>query len=245
MSTPALRIAAIDDHELSLRGLASVVEGADDIDLVGTFSTVDALLAEPGVDRATDPGSAGTGGIGGIDLVVLDLRLRDDSDPAVNVERLRAVTPNILVLSSLESPFLVRRALRAGVLGMMPKSECAESLLAAIRDAASGRPVTTTEWAAVIDGDPVGYQIGDEHVPWQEVHLSPRQQQVLELYASGEPAKRVASVTGLTAATVQDYLKRIKQKYEAVGRRAQTKTDLVFAAQEDGYLPGPTDPVIG
>ncbi|HAJ52984.1 MAG TPA: DNA-binding response regulator [Corynebacterium variabile] len=232
MDTPTLRIAAIDDHELSLRGLASVVESADDIELVGMFSTVDDLLE--GLNDGDD-----------IDLVVLDLRLRDDSDPAVNVERLHALTGNILVLSSLESPFLVRRALRAGVLGMMPKSERAESLLAAIRDASSGRPVTTTEWAAVIDGDPVGYQIGDEHVSWQEVHLSPRQQQVLELYASGEPAKRVASVTGLTAATVQDYLKRIKQKYEAVGRRAQTKTDLVFAAQEDGYLPGPTDPVIG
>ncbi|WP_297009444.1 response regulator transcription factor [uncultured Corynebacterium sp.] len=232
MPAPTLRIAAVDDHELSLRGLASVVEGADDIELVGMFSTVDALLAE--LDGDQD-----------VDLVVLDLRLRDDSDPAVNVDRLHALTPNILVLSSLESPFLVRRALRAGVLGMMPKSECAEALLAAMRDAAAGCPVTTTEWAAVIDGDPVGYQIGDEHVPWQEVHLSPRQQEVLELYASGEPAKRVASMTGLTAATVQDYLKRIKQKYEAVGRRAQTKTDLVFAAQEDGYLPGPTDPVIG
>lgn len=233
MTMSVRRIAAVDDHELSLRGLASVVEGDPGLDLVGMFPTVDDLLA--GLSGPNDPH---------LDLVILDLRLRDDSDPAVNVQRLRELTDNILVVSSLESPFLVRRALRAGVLGMIPKSEPADVLLAAIREAASGQLVTTAEWASVIDGDPVGYQIGDRHVPWQEVDLSPRQQQVLELYASGEPAKRVASVTGLKAVTVQDYLKRIKRKYEAVGRSVPTKTDLVFVALEDGYLPGPTDPVI-
>lgn len=236
-TAPVRRIAAVDDHELSLRGFASVIGSADDLELVGMFPTVDALLAElgtaPGAELGTAPG-ADPEHSPALDLVVLDLRLGDDSDPAANVLKLQQLTGNILILSSLESPFLVRRALQAGVLGMMPKSESSENLLAAIREAAAGRPVLTTEWAAVIDSDP----------NLSEVDLSPRQQEVLELYASGEPAKRVARMTGLAQDTVNDYLGRIRVKYKAAGRTAQTKTDLLFRAQEDGYLPGPTDPDI-
>lgn len=230
MNAPLRRIAAVDDHELSLRGLASVVGSAPDLTFVGMYPTVpDLLVAQDGCQ---------------LDLVVLDLRLGDDSDPAVNVGMLAEVTDNILILSALESPYLVRRALRAGVSGIMPKSEHPEVLLEAIRAAASGQPFLTTEWASAVDSDDETCEVGDREVPWQEVHLSPRQQEVLELYASGEPAKRVATITGLAQDTVNDYLERIKKKYQEVGRRANTKIELAFRAQEDGFLPGPTDPVI-
>lgn len=223
MSEDVRRIAAVDDHELSLRGLATTLDSADDIELVGMFPVVDDLLD-----------AVGGGEDAGLDLVVLDLRLGDDSDPADNVLKLQAATDNILVLSSLESPFLVRRALKAGVLGMIQKSETPDRILGAIRAASHGYAVPTTEWAAVIDSDP--------HI--DTVDLSERQREVLELYASGEPAKRVARLTGLSQDTVNDYLGRIRVKYQNAGREAPTKTDLFRRALEDGYLPGPTDPMV-
>ncbi len=85
--------------------------------------------------------------------------------------------------------------------------------------------MVTTEWAAAIDGGDPGLD---------EVGLSPRQLEVLELYASGEKADRVARLTGLAPQTVNDYLQRIRQKYAAVGRPAPTKTDLYKRAVEDG-----------
>lgn len=220
MDSPRRRIAAVDDHELSLRGLAAIVGLAEDIELVGMFPTVESLLEE--LDSPP------------LDLVVLDLRLGDDSDPADNVGKLFSVTDNVLILSSLESPYLVRRALKAGVLGMIQKSETPDVILSSIRTAAAGEGVLTTEWAAVIDSDP----------NLDAIDLSERQLEVLELYASGEPAKRVARMTGLAQDTVNDYLGRIRVKYQAVGRPAPTKTDLYRRAQEDGYLPGPSDPEI-
>ncbi|MDN6258870.1 MAG: helix-turn-helix transcriptional regulator, partial [Corynebacterium sp.] len=69
--------------------------------------------------------------------------------------------------------------------------------------------------------------------------------EVLELYASGEPAKRVARLPGISQETVNDYLGRIRVKYQNAGRPAPTKTDLFRRAQEDGYLPGPSDPRLG
>lgn len=221
MSDNLRRIAAVDDHELSLRGLAALLTDAPELELVGMFTTVSRLF-----DHLDDTR--------GIDLVILDLRLADDSDPEDNVLRLQTVTTNILVLSSMESPFLVRRALKAGVLGVVQKSEPPDVVLRAVRAAALGYAVPSTEWAAAIDSDP----------GLNGINLSGRQREVLELYASGEPAKRVARLTGLSQDTVNDYLGRIRVKYQNAGRPAPTKTDLFRRAQEDGYLPGPGDPPV-
>lgn len=222
MSETVLNVAAIDDHELSLRGLSSLIDSAADLELAGMFTSVSDLIY--GLENPT-----------GLDLVILDLRLADDSNPEENVHRLQSLTHNILVLSSMESPYLVRSALKAGVLGIVQKSELPEVILRAVRAAAHGYAVPSTEWAAAIDSDP---QING-------INLSERQREVLELYASGEPAKRVARLTGISQETVNDYLGRIRVKYQNAGRPAPTKTDLFRRAQEDGYLPGPSDPRLG
>lgn len=63
--------------------------------------------------------------------------------------------------------------------------------------------------------------------------------EVLELYAAGESAKRVALMLGLSIETVRDYISRIRQKYALSGRLTVTRIDLFGRAQGDGYLPGP------
>lgn len=219
MDSPVYRIAAVDDHELTLRGLAEMIKSAPDIDLTGMFSTVTDLVTTVSGDNP-------------LDLVILDLRLDDDSDPGDNIRKLHESTDNILILSSLESPYLARRALQSGALGIVQKSEPSDFILRAVRFAAAGYVVATTEWASVIDSDP----------RLNTIDLSDRQREVLELYASGEPAKRVARLTGLSQETVNDYLGRIRVKYQHAGRPAPTKTDLFRRAQEDGYLAGPSDP---
>ncbi|ALA67401.1 response regulator transcription factor [Corynebacterium lactis] len=215
-----LRVAAIDDHALTLQGLKALLGSAEDMDLVGCFGTVPELLAATANDDR-------------LDAVVLDLRLADQSDPAQNVLSLELVTDHVLILSSAESPYLVRKAVRTGVMGVVQKSESPETILSAVRLAASGKGALTTEWASVVDSDPL----------LDSVDLSERQREVLELYASGEPTKRVATMTGLTPNTVLDYLGRIRAKYAAAGRAEHSlnKSEIYRLAQQDGYLPGPMD----
>jgi DNA-binding NarL/FixJ family response regulator len=117
------------------------------------------------------------------------------------------------------------------VAGVVEKSATAEELVTAISQAAQGRTYATPDWAGIIDSDPL----------INSVNLSQRQREVLELYAMGESAKRVASLTGLSPDTVQDYLGRIRTKYALAGRPANTKVELLFRAQEDGFLPGPLE----
>lgn len=211
--TPLRRIGLVEDHESVALGLASMLAAEDDLDLVVTAATVPELLSEAPQ----------------LDLVILDLRLADGSTPQDNVRALRDRGLEVLVFTGADNPFLVRSAARAGVLGVLRKSEDVQTVVAAVRTAASGAQVVTTDWAAAIDADP---QLPD-------VGLSPRQQEVLTLYASGEKASRVARLTKLSEQTVNDYLGRIRQKYADAGRPAPTKTDLYKRAVEDGWLPVP------
>lgn len=207
------RIGLVEDHESVALGMAAMLAGEADLELVATAGTVADLIAQTT----------------GLDLAILDLRLADGSSPRSNVEALRDVGVETLVYTGAENPYLIRSAARAGVLGVVRKSGSAAEAVAAIRIAASGRQVATTDWAAAIDGDPALPDVG----------LSPRQREVLALYASGEKAARVARLTNLSEDTVNDYLGRIRMKYSVAGRPARSKTDLYIRAVEDGLLPMP------
>ncbi|MFD3430952.1 response regulator [Nocardia fluminea] len=212
-SADVRRIGVVEDHQVTITGLRQVLADEPSVEIVATAPSVPELLA-----ITTD-----------LALVVLDLRLPDGSTPAENIERLRAAGIETLVFTSADEPYLVRAAARAGVLGVVRKSERDEVVAAAVREAAAGKQVPTTDWAIAIDGD-------DD---FTGVKLSPRQREVLALYASGEPAARVARLTDLTEETVNAYLGRIRLKYAEAGRPARTKTELFKRALEDGWLPIP------
>lgn len=196
-------------------GVRTLLDSQPDITLAAAADTVPGLLCLPDADT--------------LDLVLLDLRLGDGTSPGENIEALHRRNLRVLAFTAAENPYHLRQAARAGVLGVIRKSIPATEMLDAVRRACSGRLVPSTEWAAAIDGDPDIASVG----------LSDRQLEVLELYAAGESAQRVASITGLKVQTVHDYLGRIRLKYALAGRPSPTKTDLYKRAVEDGYLPPP------
>lgn len=210
----------MDDHDVALAGIRSVLAGSDECSLVGCFPDVTELIAF--LDSADAPV---------VDLVLLDLRLRDSSDPYDNVSRLRKRGLKVLVFSAMESPFLMRRAMLADVNGLVQKSVDVTELIGAIRIAAVDGTYATSDWASLIDSHPL------EHA----LDLTDRQLQILTSYAAGMTADSVARATGLKTPTVQDHLNRIREKYSEAGRQGGSKVDLYRVAQEDGYLPGPLE----
>jgi DNA-binding NarL/FixJ family response regulator len=130
------------------------------------------------------------------------------------------------VLTAGEDAQLIRSAARAGALGMIRKSESVDALLGAIRLAAAGETVASTEWAAALDADE----------DLADARLSTREREILALYASGKTTQSVAFDTGLSPNTVADYVSRIRTKYEKAGRIARSRIDLYRRAAEDGIL---------
>src|SRR5690348_3909171 len=117
--TPSRRIGLVEDHESVALGLASMLAGESDLELVITAGTASELLS-----AAPE-----------LDLVILDLRLADGSTPQSNVQALRDRGVEVLVFTGADNPFLVRSAARAGVLGVVRKSEDVQTVIAAVRAA--------------------------------------------------------------------------------------------------------------
>ncbi len=213
MTTP-VRLAHVDDHETVQLGLGALLEGEPDLRLVVSGGSVDDIA-----DRLHE-----------VDLVVLDLRLSDGSSVTDNVERLRDGGVDVVAFTAADDPAELRTASRAGVLAVIRKSEDRATILDALRRAGAGEVVATTEWAAALDGDP----------ELASARLSPKEREVLALYASGDKSAAVAARTGLSVPTVAEYIRRIRVKYAIAGRPAHTKIDLYKRAVEDGVLPGPS-----
>ena len=212
----SFRVALIDDHEIVARGFADLFSTIPDVVVVATTDSVTKMLESSAARE-------------GVDLVILDLRLSDGSIVSDNVDRLRASGAAVLAFTGGDDAILMRAAARSGVLGVVRKSEPTAVLLDAIARAAAGEAIVSTEWAAALDGDPDLADAG----------LSPREREVLSLYAAGAKAPLVADRTGLSELTVVDYIRRVRSKYERVGRPASTKIDLYKRALEDGILPMP------
>ncbi|MGB4136735.1 MAG: response regulator transcription factor [Microbacterium sp.] len=208
----AIRVGIVDDHPATALGTAAILNAQPDIRTVASAATAREL-----VERRQS-----------LDVVLLDLSLGDGTSPTGNIRTLAATRAQILAYTAGDRPPLIREAARAGVIGMIRKSERGDAIVQAVRRAARGIVVAQTEWAAALDSDPDLTRAG----------LTDREGQVLMLYASGETADRVAESLGISVETVTDHVRRIRGKYAAVGRPASTKIDLFRRAQEDGYLPG-------
>ncbi len=207
------RVVAVDDHEAIREGVRASLSESAALQVLPGAATVTELLQRLG-------GSD-------IDVVLLDLQLRDGSMPEDNVARLLAHGCDVIVYSSLASTAELRAALAAGALGTVSKGQTMAELEAAILSVARGEPLLTTEWAAALDAAPA------EARP----DLSERESEALRLYAMGLGMKSAARRMGISLGTYKEYLLRVRRKYASVDRPAQTKLALYHRAVEDGYLP--------
>lgn len=206
---PLIRFAAIDDDRMLLDGLHSWAARTDGVRLVAAASTVDELLGQ-----LREP----------VDVVLLDLVLRNRSEPADNVRRLVASGHRVLIVSVWSQLDQVVATFAAGASGYLTKDHDLTALATAIREVAAGGTVFSSELAFACLRDP-------RPVP---PALSPRERSVLLAYASGMTLKAAARHLGIRPETARTYLDRVKAKYQDQGRPTYTKLDLARRVSEDG-----------
>ena len=159
-------------------------------------------------------------------LVILDLRLEDNSTPTQILREIEQRGLPVIAYTSAESPILVLEAIAGGVLAIVRKSGPSSDLVRAIQDALDGRPSASLDWAAALDAD-------EDFVV---DYLAPIEADVLAHYAEGEKSETVARILNLSKNTVNTYVARIRDKYRAAGRPADTRVDLFRRAAEDGLV---------
>jgi DNA-binding NarL/FixJ family response regulator len=160
------------------------------------------------------------------DVVLLDLRLDDRSEPEDNVAAIRAAGARVLIYSDGFAADLLRRACRTQALGIVLKNEPPLVLIEAIETAARGDFWPSSTWASAIDADS----------ELERARLTKRQLQVLRLYASGYTSQQVAGKLAVAEASVKTVVGRIRERYEELGRAAPNRAELRKRAIEDGYI---------
>ncbi|GGQ35234.1 response regulator [Streptomyces virginiae] len=210
-----ITVAVVDDDRMLRDGLRAWLDGVPDLRLVATAATVAELLADPG--RHGDPQRAPA------DVVLLDLVLRDGSDPADNIRGLLRTGSRVLMISTVPDRSRIIEAIRAGADGYLTKDHDLPTLVTAVKDLAEGRGAHSMElaFACAYDDSPA------------RPRLSPRERQILLDYASGMTLKSAARRAGITVHTAKDYLDRVKAKYQQAGRPTYTKFDLALRVRED------------
>jgi DNA-binding NarL/FixJ family response regulator len=222
-----LRLAAVDDHPYVLKGILwTLRELAPWITVITTAGTVTGLL---------DSGGASA------DVVLLDLDLGvpetdEESDPSQNVRSILAAGPQVLILTAEVRPVPVRRAIAAGAVGLVLKSDPESQLIQAIRTARTGELAVSSRLAHALltDATLVG-------------HLAPREKQVFELPAQGVGRHDIGKLLDPPAAisTVDTYLKRAANTYRSLGRPTYNAYETLQHVIQDGHVDIPNRKPVG
>ena len=203
------RVLLADDHTIFRQGLAKLLES--DVEIVGAVEDGRALLAQT---RKLKP----------------DLLLVDVSMPLLNgldaVRQLKREMPGVraIFLSVHANPAYAAEAFRLGASGYLLKVCEVSELLFAIREVLLGRsyvtPLITKETMELL-----------MTAPKEELPLTDRQREVLQLLAEGHSTKEVARHLDISVRTVEFHKARLM---EILG--IHTRADLVRYAVANGIV---------
>lgn len=193
-----IRVAVVDDHPLVREGTAALIDRTEDMQVAGVAASLDELR----------PILAA----GEVDVLLLDLRLGDESGFDLLRSQTDAPLPAIVVVTSYDYPQYADAALRLGAAGFVVKTAPTAELLDAIRRAATG-----------------GLAFGVR--PGGGVTLSPREREVVRLVVEGSSNDEIGAGLGISSRTVESHLRRL---FERVG--VASRTELAARALREGWL---------
>ncbi|WP_328997971.1 response regulator transcription factor [Kribbella sp. NBC_00709] len=190
-----IRVALVDDHPVVRAGVRAILEGQDDLTVVGEAS--DARSAEQLV-AALHP-----------DIVLMDLNLGAGPGGAEVTARLRALPepPYVLVLTTYDTEADIISAIDAGASGYLLKDAPPDDLFRAIRGTARGETVLAPAVAARL-------------VRRSGPMLTEREVEILGLLATGMSNRELSRKLYVSEATIKSHLAHIYTKLEVDTRAA-------------------------
>ena len=191
-----ISIVLVDDHALVREGLREIIDSHDDMTVVG-----EADNSEEAVARVTRLRP---------DVVLLDIEI-PGGEPTDTVTRMRALSPKsqIVIVSMYDGPQLLRRLIAAGIRGYLLKSVDRRELVSAIRSVHHG----PDRMVLAVSRDSLAHIQGVD-----DVALSPRELEILELVAQALSNSQIAHRLLISEATVKRHLRNIFVKLDANSR---------------------------
>jgi DNA-binding NarL/FixJ family response regulator len=200
----------VDDHQLLRQGLRRAVEEAG-FDVVGEAG--DGAEAVRLAERLHP------------DLVLMDVSMPVvDGIEATRQLRTRTPAARVVILTMHGEEETVEQALRAGAVGYLVKDCTMQQVADTLRSAADGDSALSPELA--------GSMLSELRAPAPAAPLlSPREEEVLQLFADGWSTTEVARRLYISAKTVKNHLASIYEKLDA-----RDRTQAVITAVRMGII---------
>ena len=201
-----IRVLVADDHPVVRDGVASMIQGQEDMEVVGEAAGGEEAIA---LFQTLRP-----------DVMLLDLKL-PDMDGIEVILRLRAGNPEarIIMLTTYTGDVQAKRALTAGAAGYMLKGSLRHDLREAIREVHAGKRYIQAAVAAELA----------EHTA--DGSLTAREMEVLQLISQGGSNRSVGDRLQIKEDTVKGHVISILAKL-----RANDRTHAVTIALQRGFF---------
>ena len=214
-----LKLLVIDDHPLVQEGVAAALEALGlDVRIVSA--------------RGSDQGMSAAASTPDLDAVLLDVAMPGVNGFALIGEmRKRFNDVPVIVLSALDDPTNVKRAMDSGAAGFIPKSSPTDVLIKVLQQVLKGNAAVEPNAAVAAKHMNGSAQAADTEGAPDASLLTLRQLQVLSRVCQGKTNKQIASELGLSEKTVKAHVTAIFKILGVVNR-----TQAVLVARRMGML---------
>jgi DNA-binding NarL/FixJ family response regulator len=188
-----LRLLLVDDHQMLIEGIKTLLRGEPDVEVVAEATSGAAALAA----IAETP----------VDMALLDINMPHMSGIQLCAELHRRYPKlRILALSMFEDYSSIQGMLQAGASGYILKNTSKVELLAAVRRIASGHTYFAPTVATTILEHAGAPPAPDPHA---SVTLSTREREILQLIAQELSNQQIADKLFISERTVETHRKNI------------------------------------
>ena len=194
---PPVRILVADDHAIFRDGLRRLLEGSDDVSIVGEASNGNECIK---MLAKLKP-----------DILLLDLRMPEKDGLGVLEEiNFDSMATRVIVLTAAEDDRDVVRAMRLGARGVVLKQSASDLLLKSIRKVSDGEIWLDNRMTAEVMK---AFSKSSESGPRREKPLlSDREKEIVQLVAQGFRNKEIGEKLFISEQTVKNHLHNIFDK---------------------------------
>jgi DNA-binding NarL/FixJ family response regulator len=196
-----IRVFLLDDHELVREGIRSLLDGDDEIEVVGEAATAEEALTRIPLAKP--------------DVAILDVRLAEGNGIEV-CRDVRSLLPDLvcLMLTSYADDEALYASVMAGAAGYVLKQVKARTLIEDVKKVAGGASLMDPRAVARV----VERISNPPKVNSELKALSPQEGRLLDLIAEGKTNRQVAEAMFLSEKTVKNYMTGLLAKLKMNSR---------------------------